>query len=126
MNLINAFWTHLLIVFFISPRTTYVQGREMDPGHEGELNRMTSLIQFTVQLLFSHSVVSDSLQPHQLRNAMLHCPSTFPRACSNSCPLNPTISSSVIPFFSCLQSFTALGSFLMSQLVASGGQSIVT
>ena len=56
------------------------------------------------------------------------CPSPTPRACSNSCPLSrwhhPTISSSVIPFSSCLQSFSGSGSFLMSQLFTSGGQSI--
>ena len=60
--------------------------------------------------------------------ARLPCPSPTPRACSNSCPLNqwchPTISSSVIPFSSCLQSFPALVSFPMSQFFASGGQSI--
>ena len=78
-------------------------------------------------LLFSHSVVSNSLQPHGLPNARLPCPSPSPGVCSNSCPLSqwchPTISSSVVPF-SCLQSFPASGSFLMSQLFASGGQSI--
>ena len=82
---------------------------------------------WTGVLLFSHSVVSDSLRPHGLKHARLPCPST-PRAYSNSCPLNwwyhPTISSSVIPFSSCLQSFPATGSFPMSQLLASGGQSI--
>ena len=60
---------------------------------------------------FRHSVVSDSLQPHGLQHARLPCPSPTPRACSNSCPLSwwchPTISSSVIPFSSCLQSFPA-------------------
>ena len=80
----------------------------------------------TVQ--FSHSVMSDSLQPHGLKHARLPCPSPTLRACSNSCPLSrwchPTISSSVIPFFSCLQSFPASGSFQMSQLFPSGGQSI--
>ena len=79
-------------------------------------------------LLFSHSVVFDSLQPHGLQHARLPCPSPSPRACSNLCPLSwwchPTISSSVIPFSSCLQSFPASGSFLMSWLFASGGQSI--
>ena len=57
---------------------------------------------------FSHSVVSDSLRPHGLQHARLPCPSSTPRACSNSCPLSPwrhpTISSSVVPF-SCPQSF---------------------
>ena len=61
-------------------------------------------------LQFSHSVTSDSLQPHGLQYTRLPCPSTTPRACSNSCPLNQwchqTISSSVVPFFSCLQFFT--------------------
>ena len=59
-----------------------------------------------------------SLQPHGLQNARLPCPSLSPSVCSNSCPLNqwchPAISSSVIPFSSCLQSFPALGSFPMS------------
>ena len=79
-------------------------------------------------LLSSRSVVSDSLQPHGLQRARLPCPSPSPRSCSNSCPssqwCHPTISSSVIPFASCLHSFPASGSFLMSQLLASGGQSI--
>ena len=73
-------------------------------------------------------VVSDSLQPYGLQHDRLPCPSPTPRACSNSCPLSrwchPTISSSVIPFFSCLQYFPASGSFPMSQLFASGGWSI--
>ena len=77
---------------------------------------------------FSGSVVSDSLQPHGLQYARLPCASPTPRAYSNSSPLSlwshPTISSSVIPFFSRLQSFPASGSFQMSQLLASGGQSI--
>ena len=78
-------------------------------------------------LLFSHSVVSDSLQFQGLQHTRLACPSPSPRACSNSCPLSqwcqPTISSSVIPF-SCLQSFPASGSFPRSQFFISGGQSI--
>jgi len=77
---------------------------------------------------FSCSVVSVSLQPHGLQHVRFSCPSPTPGACSNSCPLSwwchPTISSSVIPFSSCLQSFPASGSFQMSQFFASGGQSI--
>ena len=77
---------------------------------------------------FSRSVVSDSSWPHGLQHARLPCPSPIPGACSNSRPLSqwchPTISSSVIPSFSCLQSFPAPGSFPMSQFFASGGQSI--
>ena len=80
------------------------------------------------QVQFSRSVVSDSLRPHGLHLARLPCPSPTPRACSNSCPLNrwchPTISSSVVPFSSHLQSFPASVAFPMSQFFASGGQSI--
>ena len=77
---------------------------------------------------FSCSVRSDSLQPHGLQHARPPCPSPNAGDNSNSCPLSrwchPMISSSVVPFFSCPQSFPASGSFLMSQLFASGGQSI--
>ena len=77
---------------------------------------------------FSHSVVSNSLWPRGLQHARLPCRSLSPGACSNSYPLSqwchPTISSSVVPLSSCLQSFPASGSFQMSQLFASGGQSI--
>ena len=77
---------------------------------------------------FSHSVVSNSLWPHGLQHSRLACPSPTPGACSNSCPLtwwcHPPISSSVVPFSSCLQSFPASESFPMSQCFASGGQSI--
>ena len=77
---------------------------------------------------FSRSVMSDSLQPHELQHGRLPCPSPAPGVYSNSCPLSqwchPTISSSVIPFSSLLQSFPESGSFPMSQFVASGGQSI--
>ena len=85
---------------------------------------------FLYQLLLglSRSVVSSSLRPHELQDARLPCPSLTPGAYSNSCPsswwCHPTISSSVVPFSSCLQSFPASGSFQMSHLFASGGQSI--
>ena len=68
-----------------------------------------------------------TLQPHGLQHSRLSCPSPTPRACLNSCPLSqwchPTISSSVTPFSSCPRSFPASGSFLMSQLFPTGGQS---
>ena len=74
---------------------------------------------------FSHSVMSNSLLPHGLQHTRSPCPSPTPGACSNSCPsrrwCHPTISSSVVPFSSCLQSFPASGSFPMSQVFASGG-----
>ena len=77
---------------------------------------------------FSCSVISDSLWPHELQHDRLPCTSPTYGAYSNSCPSNqwchPTISSSVIPFSSSLQSFLESGSFQMSQFFASGGQSI--
>ena len=77
---------------------------------------------------FSRSVMSNSLRPHESQHARPPCPSPTSRAYSNSCPSNrwchPTISSSFIPFFSCLQSFLASGSFPVSQFFSSGGQSI--
>ena len=84
------------------------------------------VISFGREVQFSCSVMSDSLQPHGLQHARPSCPSPTPGVYSNSCRLSqwchPTISSSVIPFFSCLQSFPASGSFQMSQVFASGSQ----
>ena len=78
-------------------------------------------------LLFSCSVIFNSLWPHGMQHARSPCPSS-PRVCSSSCPLSlwyhETISSSVIPFSSCLKSFPASGSFPVSWLFASGGHSI--
>ena len=95
-------------------------------NEDGEVNMDTTEIQRICQ--FSHSVVSDSLQPHGLQHARLPYPSPTPRACSNSCPLSqwyhPTISSSVVNFSSCPQFFPACGSFPISQLFASGGKNI--
>ena len=72
--------------------------------------------------------MSNSLWPHGLQHARLLCPSLSPRVGSDSCPLSrwyhPTILSSVVPFFSCFQSLPASGSFLISWLFTSGGQSI--
>ena len=77
---------------------------------------------------FSCSVVFDSLRPHELQHARPPCPSPTPRLHPNPCPLSrwchPTISSSVVHFSSCPQSFPASGSFQMSQLLARGSQSI--
>ena len=92
----------------------------MSPWHSPE-----PCIISTVQ--FSHSDMSNTLQPHGLQHTRLPCPSPTPKACSNSCPLiqwcHPTSSSSVIPF-SCLQSFPESGFFQTSQFFTSGGQSI--
>ena len=83
---------------------------------------------FFLYVQFSRLVVSDSLQSHGLQHARPPCPSPTPGVYSNSCPLSqwchPAISSSVVPFSSCFQSFPASGSFQMSQFFASDGQSI--
>ena len=75
---------------------------------------------------FSHTVVSDSLQPHELQHTRPPCPSPTPRVHSDSCPLSqwcrPTFLSTVVPFSSCLQSYSASGSFEIIQFLASGGQ----
>ena len=86
---------------------------------------MFSIANYSVQ--FSHSVMSDSLWPHEPQHARPPCPSPTPRVHPNPCPLSqwwhPTISSSVFRFSSCPQSFPASGSFQMSHLFASSGQS---
>ena len=88
----------------------------------------SSICSYHQSIQFSCSVMSDSLWPHALQHARLPCPSPTHGTCSNSCPssrcCHPTISSSVVRFSSCLQSFPASESFKMSQFFASGGQSI--
>ena len=86
-------------------------------------------LKLSIYILISQFTQScPTLQSHELQHAWLPCPSLIPGAYSNSCPLSqwchPTISTSVIHFSSCLQSFPASGSFLMSRLFVSGGQSI--
>ena len=76
----------------------------------------------------SHSVMSNSLWPHGLQHTRPPCPSPAPRVCSNSCPLSQwchaTISPSVLPFTSCIQSFLASGSFPVNQFFSAGGQNL--
>ena len=88
---------------------------------------MTSISKLQCSVQFSHSVLSNSLGPHEAQHTRPPCPSPTPGVYPNSCPLSQwchaAISSSVVPFPSCLQSFPASGSFQMSQLLASGGQS---
>ena len=87
-----------------------------------------TLLQIFSSVQFSGSVLSDTLWPHGLQHTKPPCPSPTHRVYIDSCPLSwwyhPTISSSVIPFSSCLQSFPTSGSFQMSQFFASGGHSI--
>ena len=93
-----------------------------------QLQRLEELPSWLRSVQFSRSVVSDSLWPHGLQHARPSCPSPTPGVYSNSCLLSwwchPIISSSVVPFSSCLQSFPASGSFQMSQLFAPDGLSI--
>ena len=91
---------------------------------------MVKVVTFILHILsvqFSHSLVSDSLWPHEPQHARPPCPSPTPGVYPNSCPssqwCHPAISSSVVPFFSCPQSLPASGSFPVSQLFAWGGQS---
>ena len=97
--------------------TTQRMPAAITPGHS---------VQFS-SVQFSHSVVSNSLQPHESQHTRPPCPSPAPRVYSNSCPssqwCHPAISSSVVPFSSCPQSLPASGSFPMSQLFAWGSQS---
>ena len=90
---------------------------------------MQNKITYFISVQFSHSVMSNSLRPHRWQHARNSCPSHTPGACSNSCPLcwwcHPTISSSVVPFSSCLKSLLATRSFPVSQFFASGGQSML-
>ena len=126
----------------MAPRQNWASEGKKEGGYQGTVSRVccraqllpatphTLCLSFLLPLLllFSHSVMSNSLQTHGLQHARLPCPSPSPGACSNSCPLSrwchPTISSSVVPFFSCLQSFPVSRSLLMSQLFTSDGQNI--
>ena len=91
-------------------------------------HKITLISLSKISVHFSQSVLSDSLWSHGLQRTRLPGPSPSTRAYSNSCPssqwFHPTMSFSVIPFFSCLQSFPELGSFPLSPFFASGGQSI--
>ena len=115
----------LLLFFFL----TMASNEVLAMGYQVELqSRSVHQRPFTFFHCCSVAVLSDSLRLRGLKHARLPCPSPSPGACSNSCALSqwchPAISSSVTPFSSCLQSFLASGSFLMSQLFTSGGQSI--
>ena len=92
-------------------------------GQKGFGLNFKSYISQVFSVQFSQSVVSNSWWPHGLQHIRLPCPSPTPQVCSSSCPLSqwchPTISSSVIPFSSCLQPFPASGPFPMSQLFSS-------
>ena len=101
--------------------------RDSQESRTPQFKSITSITWFSA-VQFNHSVVSDSLGPHEPQRARPPYPSPTPRIYPNTCPLSqwchPGISSSVVPFSSWPQSFLASGPFQMSQLFASGGQSI--
>ena len=132
---LTAAWRVLVTLYFsaiISPLNKTNCWRIFFPNIDGvkstALWNSTKKDNINSSVQFSCSVVSDSLRPHGLQHTRPPCPSPIPRAYSNSCPssrwCHPTISSSVVPFSSRLQSVPVSGSFQMSQFFESGGQSI--
>ena len=115
---------------FPSPGDLLTQGSNPGLPHCSHILYCLSHLmkRYMTSVQFSCSVVSDSLWPYGQHHARLPCPSPTPRVYSNSCPLSrwyhPTISSSVVLFSSCLQSFPESGSFPMSQFFVSSSQSI--
>ena len=108
---------------------TKVLSRHSSCSNLSSIYKLFSVLpEVPVQFQFSHLIVSDSFRPHELQHARPPCPLPTPGVYPNPRPLSqrccPTISSSVVPFSSCPQSFPASGSFQMSQLFAAGGQSI--
>ena len=118
----------ILTPFFTTYLITNINS-DLNYGQSIDITPKRPVIPYKISSVqFSRSVVSDSLQPHELQHARPPYPSPTSRLYPNPCPLSwwchPTISSSVVPFSSCLQSFPTSGSFQKSQLFASGGQSI--
>ena len=120
---------------YLEERSILVFQRQRDAKKNLNKQALLSVPQFITltsyffsSVHFSHSVVSNSLQPHELQQAKPSCPSSAHRVYPNPCPssqlCHPTISSSVISFSLCPQSFPASGSFPMNLLFTSGGQSI--
>ena len=123
-------WRRILRVPWTARKSNQSILREISPEYSlaGLMLKLTPVLQPPdSKLLFSRSLVFDSLWPHGLQHARLLYPSPSPGACSDSSPsswwCHPTISSSCISFSFCLQSFPASGSFLLSQFFTSGGQS---
>ena len=113
-------------IFFKYLSCPYFQSKPLG-GEQGGSSCITQAWIRISSVQLSCSVVSDFLQTHEPQHTRPPCPSTTPGVYPNSCPLSrwchPAISSSVVPFSSCLQSFPVSGSFQMSQFSASGGQS---
>ena len=123
----------LILIYFNHPFKVYILAFAFKSIFLNLLWKYMVFLNWIEMMVFPFSqfrclVISNSLWPHGLQHVWPPCPSPTPRAYSNSCPssrwCHPTISSSVVPFSSCLQSFPASGSFPMSQFFSSGGQSI--
>ena len=126
-------WWFLILIYFNHPFKFYILAFAFKSIFLNLLWKYMVFLNWIEMMVFPFSqfsclVESYSLWPHGLQHARLPCPSSIPEACSNSCPssrwCHPAISSSVIPFSSCLQSFPTAGSFPVSQFFASDGQSI--
>ena len=123
-------WFHFLHTFILLVGLIPRLGRTSGEGNGNPLQYscLENPIVREASVQFIRSIMSDSLWPHGLQHTRLPCPSSTPRACSNSYPsswwCHPTISSSVTPFSSCLQPFPAWGSFPMSQFFTIGSLSI--
>ena len=124
-------WLQCLTIFTVMPLSGLFYGTTCSNGTSiciMLLSQAVTGVRVFSSLQFSCSVMSGSLRPHKQQHTRLPYPSPTPRVRPNPCPLNqwchPTISSPVIPFSSCPQSFPASGSFQMSQVSASRGQSI--
>ena len=118
---------NILLIYVITLGDNWTIDFNVEKRHVLWPNNSTFGIQFS-SVHFSRSVVSSSLRPHESQHARPPCSSQTPRVYSNSCPScrwwHPAILSPEVPFFSCPQSFPASGSFQMSQLFTSDGQSI--
>ena len=131
-NFIWRPWKILIFWKFIFSKNFKFQDHCMYLGRKEEqenvLRKKIKISAIISSVQSSRSVVSNYLWLHGLQHARPPCPSSTPRVYSNSCPLNhwchPTISSSVIPFFSCPQSFPGSGFFQMSQYFTSGSQQL--
>ena len=138
LPVLGSEWVFIFHIYVFADEYPFLdcQGGALEPSCRGSPGFSNVSISSTITVImwspqwpsvqFSSSVMSNSLRPHGLQQTRLPCPSPTVRVYSNSSPLNqwghPAISSSVIPFSSCLQSFAALGSFPMSHLFTSGGQ----
>ena len=130
LKILQGDWISILLwyIFFFMGKLSGKNMTKVDFKRTKQVVKRISLKYVFHSVQFSHSVMSNSLWPHESQHARPPSPSTTPRVHSNSCPssrwCHPAISSSVVPFSSCPQSLPASESFPMSQPFTLGGQSI--